>query len=137
MLTLDDGLLIDIGGGSTELVLYEKGKVKQARSLSIGSLSLYKKYITNFLPTEKEIMKIRKNVLKNLRELDDYIEMNKVKHYNYINDYVAERFNHFSFIQNLACHFDCIYDLKKSELFIPLALSENIYSEPDSRKSLA
>lgn len=74
MLTLDDGLLIDIGGGSTELVLYEKGKVKQARSLSIGSLSLYKKYITNFLPTEKEIMKIRKNVLKNLRELDDYIE---------------------------------------------------------------
>ena len=74
MLTLDDGLLIDIGGGSTELVLYEKGKVKQARSLSIGSLSLYKKYITNFLPTEKEIMKIRKNVLKNLRKLDDYIE---------------------------------------------------------------
>ncbi len=81
------------------------------------SLNQYIKYFKRFLKKYKEKL-----------ELDDYIEMNKVKHYNYINDYVAERFNHFSFIQNLACHFDCIYDLKKSELFIPLALSENIYS---------
>lgn len=79
ILTLDDGLLIDIGGGSTELVLYEKGKIQKATSLPIGSLSLYKKYVKEFLPTEKEMLKIRKDVLKHLKEMDDYISPNNTE----------------------------------------------------------
>lgn len=73
ILTLDNGLLIDIGGGSTELVLYEKGEIKKATSLPIGSLSLYNKYVEEFLPTEKEVLKINKKVLKHLQKMDDYI----------------------------------------------------------------
>lgn len=41
--TSHDGLLVDIGGGSTELVSFEKGQILQAVSLPIGSLSLYNK----------------------------------------------------------------------------------------------
>ena len=32
-----DGLLVDIGGGSTELVPYKKGKIKEAISIPLGS----------------------------------------------------------------------------------------------------
>ena len=54
ILTLNDGLLIDIGGGSTELVLYKKGEIAKAVSLPFGSLSLSNQYVAEFLPTEKE-----------------------------------------------------------------------------------
>lgn len=79
ILTLDDGLLIDIGGGSTELVLFKNGEIKMATSLAIGSLSLYKKYVGEFLPTENEIIKIKKKILKKLKKLDDYFHPNNTE----------------------------------------------------------
>ena len=78
ILSLKDGLLIDIGGGSTELVLYEHGEITNASSLPIGSLSLYNKYVTEFLPTEKEMLRIRNDVLSKLRALDDEITANNI-----------------------------------------------------------
>ncbi len=41
---LDDGILIDIGGGSTELVFFADRKVKEAVSIPIGSLNMFNKY---------------------------------------------------------------------------------------------
>ena len=80
ILTLDDGLLIDIGGGSTELVLYENGEIKTATSLPFGSLSLSNKYVAEFLPNEKEILRIRNHVLKQLKSVSNAItpENNKL-----------------------------------------------------------
>ena len=70
ILTLEDGLLVDIGGGSTELVLYEHSQITKAVSLPIGSLSLYNKYVSEFLPTETEMKRIKKKVLKELKKMD-------------------------------------------------------------------
>ncbi|TCS79683.1 phosphatase [Pectinatus cerevisiiphilus] len=68
---LKSGLLIDIGGASTELVAYENMKIKQAVSLPIGSLSAYSKYVNHFFPNKIEQQKIRKKVL-HLLEKQDY-----------------------------------------------------------------
>lgn len=65
-LHLEDGILVDIGGGSTELVLYEDGHIKSSVSLPVGSLSMHKKYVKDFLPTKEEMGKIEKRVLKEL-----------------------------------------------------------------------
>lgn len=70
-LNLQDGLLVDIGGGSTELVLYEEGKIQNTMSLPIGSFSLHKKYADDFLPSKREMKRIEKRVLKELNKIEE------------------------------------------------------------------
>ncbi|MGN0851937.1 MAG: hypothetical protein ACI4Q3_01015 [Kiritimatiellia bacterium] len=41
------GLLVDIGGGSTEATVFKADAVKSARSFNIGSLNLYKRCVAN------------------------------------------------------------------------------------------
>ncbi|MDO5849079.1 MAG: phosphatase [Methanobrevibacter sp.] len=48
------GVLIDVGGGSSEVVLYKHRKIKDAYSLPIGSLSLFNDYVGMLVPTESE-----------------------------------------------------------------------------------
>lgn len=71
LVAMDHGLLIDIGGGSTELVTFENNKIVDAVSIPIGSLSLYRKCVSNLLPDKKEKKLLQKTI-------DD--EMDKVKH---------------------------------------------------------
>lgn len=68
--SLDSGLMTDIGGGSTELVFFENKTVKKSISFPFGSLSIYKKYVDDILPTEKEI----KHILKAVREYTQNIQ---------------------------------------------------------------
>ena len=49
-----DGMLIDLGGGSTEIVPFEKGTASSLHSLHAGSLTLYKKFVENIFPTKTE-----------------------------------------------------------------------------------
>lgn len=56
---LKDGLLVDIGGGSTELVPFYKKKPVMAVSVPIGSLSLYTNHVKKILPKKEELEKIR------------------------------------------------------------------------------
>lgn len=51
----DTGLLVDIGGGSTELVFFKEKKALAAHSIPIGSLNLYSRFIEGVLPKKKEI----------------------------------------------------------------------------------
>lgn len=48
------GVLIDVGGGSSEIVIYKNNKIKQSYSLPIGSLSLFNDYVSLLVPTESE-----------------------------------------------------------------------------------
>ena len=64
---LDTGLLLDIGGGSTEIVLYDNKQVKDAMSLEYGSLSLFKKYVDGIFPGDEELKKISEKVSSNLK----------------------------------------------------------------------
>lgn len=55
----DAGLLIDIGGASTEIVSYSAGKIEQKISLPIGSLAFRTKYVHGMLPTKAECQAMR------------------------------------------------------------------------------
>lgn len=66
---LKDGLLVDIGGGSTELVVCKDGKIQVALSLPFGSLNLYSNHVSDIIPTEKEMSKIKRVVEQELSRI--------------------------------------------------------------------
>ena len=55
---VESAVTIDIGGGSTELSVYEDGEFVISKSFTDGGLSLYSEYVGGILPTEKEIEKL-------------------------------------------------------------------------------
>lgn len=63
---MDSGLLVDVGGGSTELVFYQNKKIVSTHSLPIGSLNLYREFVKGICPTKSEIEAIRQKVIKEL-----------------------------------------------------------------------
>ncbi len=63
-LATEEGVILDIGGGSTEIILYRARRVLQKMSLPFGSLSLKVAYVRGLLPTPKEADQIRKNAAK-------------------------------------------------------------------------
>lgn len=54
-----EGALIDIGGGSTEIVKFAEDKIIENYSLPIGAVSLSKRYNAEFFPTEDAREKVR------------------------------------------------------------------------------
>lgn len=66
---LSSGLLVDIGGGSTELVVFDQGAIRLAKSLPIGSLNLHTQYVKKFLPKTEEQDQIRKRIRQELCRL--------------------------------------------------------------------
>jgi len=67
---LRSGVMIDIGGGSTELLGFVDGLAVRAVSLDFGCLSLYKKFVSGLLPSKKELEKIKKSVDEKLSQAD-------------------------------------------------------------------
>ncbi len=56
---ITDGLIADIGGGSTELVLIGEGQVKRAVSLPIGSLTAFVRFVGKRPARKEQIAAIR------------------------------------------------------------------------------
>ena len=52
---LDEGIMFDAGGGSTEIVHFKDNTVLSAQSLEIGCLSLYINYVKKFWPKTEEL----------------------------------------------------------------------------------
>lgn len=72
---IKNGVTVDIGGGSTELTLINDGKPQIFRSIPQGSLCSYTGYVKNILPTEEEMLTIRKSFEDKMRTAlnpDDY-----------------------------------------------------------------
>ncbi|MEP7234826.1 MAG: Ppx/GppA phosphatase family protein [Ignavibacteriota bacterium] len=59
-------LVIDIGGGSTEYVIGERGSVKYITSLKLGAIRLTKKYGLAGRPTARAIENARKHIIGEL-----------------------------------------------------------------------
>ncbi len=59
-------VLMDLGGGSCELVPFDQGQILSSVSYPIGSLSLYKNYVSGLLPTLDEQKSIKKFVKKQI-----------------------------------------------------------------------
>lgn len=66
---ISEGILIDIGGGSTEFAEFSGGKVLTASSMPIGSLNLFLHHVKDILPTEKMCRDIRAEVSCELDKL--------------------------------------------------------------------
>ena len=65
-----EGILADIGGGSTELVFYKDGRVEKACSVPIGSLNMYSKHVKKLIPTKSELQTITEIVEAGPDEID-------------------------------------------------------------------
>ena len=61
-LTDDDGILIDIGGGSCEVVAFRDRNPLSMESMPIGSRSCYEDYVSSTFPNETEILNIQNRV---------------------------------------------------------------------------
>ncbi len=67
--SFNDGIVVDIGGGSTEVVVYEKGVIRHSSAIPIGSLSAYVRHVECILPTKDEISDIKKAFTEQLETL--------------------------------------------------------------------
>lgn len=68
---IPDGAFVDIGGGSTEIAVFEKGKVTSRKSYGLGSLNLFKKCVKNILPGPGSIKRIETMLDENMNRKDD------------------------------------------------------------------
>jgi len=67
---ISQGIMIDLGGGSTEIVIYKNGDIIFETSIPLGSLNSYNKYVKKLFPNKKEAKKIKKELLSYLKEID-------------------------------------------------------------------
>ena len=65
----DNGVLIDVGGGSTEIVLFSNRKIKEKYSIPIGSLKIYNNYVSELIPTEEETNLIKEKIHSKLDKI--------------------------------------------------------------------
>lgn len=66
----DDGMVVDIGGGSTELVCFQRKEAGKAVSVPIGSLNMFSRVVHGLFPEKEEEMEIRRRMEKELSQLD-------------------------------------------------------------------
>lgn len=59
---IQKGMVVDIGGGSTEIVSFDNKMVVHATSVNMGSLNTYKEYVKNVMPTKTELSEIKKRM---------------------------------------------------------------------------
>ncbi len=69
-LDLESGIIVDIGGGSTEIVLFDHKTIQYAASMPIGSLNLYVKFVKKIIPKNEERHNIRQTVLEHISSID-------------------------------------------------------------------
>ena len=58
----ESGLLVDVGGGSTELAFFRRKEIIKATSIPLGSLNTYRKWVAGLLPGSEEAQCIKKEV---------------------------------------------------------------------------
>lgn len=69
---IQNGMMIDVGGGSTEVVGFKCGSVTAASSMPVGSLNLFSKHVKKLLPSENELRNISIDIIEQLVLLHGY-----------------------------------------------------------------
>lgn len=69
---LKSGLVVDIGGGSTELVCFENREFSKAVSMPVGSLNLSLRHVASIIPDDAAFKKIKQDVLCELKNLKEF-----------------------------------------------------------------
>lgn len=68
-LTTDNGIVIDLGGGSCEVIDFVNKTVITSESMPIGSNSIYADYVREMFPNGTEMNEIENRVLNELKKL--------------------------------------------------------------------
>ena len=63
----DNGILIDLGGGSVEIVIFNNKKIMEKYSIPIGSLKMYNEYVSGMIPDKIESDSIKKRTQYELK----------------------------------------------------------------------
>lgn len=66
----DEGLLVDIGGGSSEVSIFKDKTPLEQKSIPTGVLKIYNEYVSLLLPTKEEQEHIIKEVREKIKELN-------------------------------------------------------------------
>lgn len=66
----DDGMYMDTGGGSSEIVLYDQKRIGFVCSLPVGSLNLFNEYVDRIISTKSEITAIQDRVKQELKSAE-------------------------------------------------------------------
>lgn len=66
-MTHSSGLMLDLGGGSTELLWYENDRILSAYSMPVGSLNLFNRYVSEMHPNADEQDAIQNAVREQIR----------------------------------------------------------------------
>lgn len=69
-ITTDNGLFIDVGGGSFEIIYFVNGEPLITASIPLGSNSAYNEYVSGTFPNETERLNIQNSTLNELKKLD-------------------------------------------------------------------
>lgn len=77
-LHLKTGILMDVGGGSSELVAFKNEEILGNRSLPIGSLNLYSEYVHGILPGLEEKIEMNQVIDKQLREYGHLVKVKQM-----------------------------------------------------------
>ncbi len=64
----DDGILMDLGGGSVELVQFKDKEITDKHSIKVGSLKMFNQYVSRMLPTREESQLIKERVYEELEK---------------------------------------------------------------------
>lgn len=76
----DRVLIMDVGGGSVEFILREKGHILWAKSFPIGIAILYRYFHKSEPISEEEVEKLRSHLNSSLIDLGDVIKSHPVTH---------------------------------------------------------
>jgi len=71
-MTVDDSegiLVLDIGGGSTEFILSQNGKISKAISIPVGAVVMTEKYLHSDKPTNNELSSMREFIQDKLEPI--------------------------------------------------------------------
>ena len=66
----DDGILLDIGGGSSEITIFKEKQVEKQESIPTGVLKIYKEHISLLYPNKEEQKIIIKDITDKIHELN-------------------------------------------------------------------
>lgn len=67
-----EGVMADVGGGSSEIIAFKGGKIVSVQSVPIGSLKAYKTFVKGEIPTKEEAGSIKKEIIKHLDKNPDF-----------------------------------------------------------------
>ena len=71
------GAFLDIGGGSTEVVVFDQGQPVQSASFRMGSLSLYRSYVKKILPGDGALKRMKEAIEETQRRREIQMAYNE------------------------------------------------------------